>query len=51
MAVPAEVPMNEMNRGSMRFDNADNPLVVLTGAAFILGGVAALVILALKYAY
>jgi hypothetical protein len=51
VAVPAEVPMNEMNRGSMRFDNADNPLVVLTGAAFILGGVAALVILALKYAY
>ncbi|MEN9244770.1 MAG: hypothetical protein Q6J44_00155 [Gloeomargarita sp. DG02_4_bins_56] len=43
--------MNDMNRGSMQFDEADNPLIVLTGAFLILGGVTALVILALKYAY
>ncbi|WP_256995297.1 hypothetical protein [Gloeomargarita lithophora] len=43
--------MNDMNRGSMRFDEADNPLMVVAGAFLILGGVAALVILALKYAY
>jgi hypothetical protein len=47
----AEVRMNDMNRGSMRFDEADNPVMVLTGALLILGGVAALVYLALKYAY
>ncbi|MCS7031844.1 MAG: hypothetical protein NZL92_09990 [Gloeomargarita sp. SKYG116] len=43
--------MNEMNRGPMRFDNADDPLVVFTSGMLILGAVAALVILALKYAY
>ncbi|WP_448380979.1 hypothetical protein [Gloeomargarita sp.] len=43
--------MNDMNRGAMRFDEADHPLVVVTGAALILGAVAALVLLALKYAY
>jgi hypothetical protein len=47
----AEVRMNDMNRGPMRFDEADNPLTVLAGAALILGGVATLVVLALKYAY
>ncbi len=43
--------MNDMNRGSMQFDEADHPLMVLTGAFLMLGGVAVLVILALKYAY
>ncbi|MEN9208558.1 MAG: hypothetical protein Q6L50_11200 [Gloeomargarita sp. GMQP_bins_120] len=43
--------MQEMNQGPMRFDNADNPLVVLTGGLLILGVVAALLVLALKYAY
>ncbi|MCS6782027.1 MAG: hypothetical protein RMI89_05015 [Gloeomargarita sp. SKYBB_i_bin120] len=43
--------MNEMNQGPMRFDNADDPVVVLTSGLLILSGVAALVLLALKYAY
>ncbi len=45
------VPDNDFNRGIMRFDGADNPILVMLSGALILGGISALVIWGLTNAY
>ncbi len=43
--------MSDLNRGIMRFDGADKPIVVAISAIVILGSIIALIIWALKVAY
>ena len=43
--------MSDLNRGIMKFDGADKPIVVAVSAALIFIGIAALIIWALKSAY
>lgn len=43
--------MSDLNRGIMKFDGADKPIVVAVSAIFIFGGIAALIFWALKSAY
>ncbi|HIK37872.1 MAG: hypothetical protein NZ901_02160 [Geminocystis sp.] len=43
--------MSDLNRGIMKFDGADKPLVVAVSAVLILGSIAALIIWALNVAY
>lgn len=43
--------MSDLNRGIMKFDGADKPIVVGISAVVILGSIAALIIWALNVAY
>ena len=43
--------MSDLNRGIMKFDGADKPVLVAISAFLIFGGIAALVVWALKSAY
>jgi hypothetical protein len=43
--------MSDLNRGIMKFDGADKPLVVTVSAIFIFGAIIALIFWALKSAY
>lgn len=43
--------MTDLNRGIMKFDGADKPIVVAISAFLVLGSITALVIWALKSAY
>ena len=43
--------MSDLNRGIMKFDGADKPVVVAVSAALIFSGIAALILWALKSAY
>ncbi|GFE70290.1 hypothetical protein CFPU101_29000 [Chroococcus sp. FPU101] len=43
--------MSDLNRGIMKFDGADRPALVAISAVLVLGGVAALIIWALRVAY
>ena len=43
--------MSDLNRGIMKFDGADKPIIVGVSAVVILGSITALIIWALKVAY
>lgn len=43
--------MSDLNRGIMKFDGADKPIVVAVTAVLIFGGIAVLIAWALKSAY
>ena len=43
--------MSDLNRGIMKFDGADKPILVAVSALLIFGGITALIIWALKSAY
>lgn len=43
--------MSDLNRGIMKFDGADKPILVAVTAALVFGGIAALIVWALKSAY
>lgn len=43
--------MSDLNRGIMKFDGADNPVVVTVSAVLILGSIALLIAWALRIAY
>lgn len=43
--------MSDLNRGTMKFENADRPLTVAVSAVIILGSIGALVLWALRVAY
>lgn len=43
--------MSDLNRGIMKFDGADSPIVVASSAILILGSIGVLIIWALKSAY
>jgi hypothetical protein len=43
--------MSDLNRGIMKFEGADSPVVVALSATLILGSIAALILWALKSAY
>lgn len=43
--------MSDLNRGIMKFNGADKPIVVAVSAAFIFGVILALILWALSSAY
>jgi hypothetical protein len=43
--------MSDLDRGIMKFKGADTPLAIAISAAIVLGGIAVLIIWAMKYAY
>lgn len=43
--------MSDLNRGIMKFDGADKPVIVAVSAGLVLGSIVALIIWALKVAY
>ncbi len=43
--------MSDLNRGIMKFDGADQPIIVGISAAVILGSIVGLIIWALNVAY
>lgn len=43
--------MTDLNRGIMKFDNADKPIVVAISAIIVLGAITAFVFWGLKVAY
>lgn len=43
--------MSDLNRGIMKFKNADKPFIVAVSAFLTLGSIAALIIWALRVAY
>ena len=43
--------MSDLNRGIMKFEGADKPIVVAVSAVVILGSIAALILWALRAAY
>ncbi|MEN9871991.1 MAG: hypothetical protein RLZZ499_568 [Cyanobacteriota bacterium] len=43
--------MSDLNRGIMKFDGADKPILVAVSAVLIFGGITALILWALKSAY
>ncbi|MBD1825151.1 hypothetical protein H6F51_22040 [Cyanobacteria bacterium FACHB-DQ100] len=43
--------MSDLNRGIMKFDGADSPIVVGVSATLLLGSIAVLILWALKSAY
>lgn len=43
--------MSDLNRGIMKFEGADKPIVVAISALLILGSIAGLIIWALRSAY
>jgi len=43
--------MSDLNRGIMKFEGADKPILVGISAVLVIGSIAALIIWALKVAY
>ncbi|MEL6216799.1 MAG: hypothetical protein AAFQ99_14125 [Pseudomonadota bacterium] len=43
--------MSDLNRGAMKFEGADRPLIVAVSAVIILGSIGALIWWALQVAY
>ena len=43
--------MSDLNRGIMKFDGADKPVVVAVSAVLVLGAIAALIIWGISTAY
>jgi hypothetical protein len=43
--------MSDLNRGIMKFDGADKPVIVAVSSVIILGSIIALMIWAIKVAY
>ncbi len=43
--------MSDLNRGIMKFENADNPKAIAVSAILVLGSITALIIWALQSAY
>ncbi|WP_013321148.1 hypothetical protein [Gloeothece verrucosa] len=43
--------MSDLNRGIMKFEGADKPVIVAVSAALVLGGIVGLIIWAIKVAY
>ncbi|WP_171971744.1 hypothetical protein [[Limnothrix rosea] IAM M-220] len=43
--------MSDLNRGIMKFDGADKPIVVAVSAVLVLGAIAALIIWGVTTAY
>lgn len=43
--------MSDLNRGIMKFEGADKPIIVTVSAILILGSIFALILWALKVAY
>lgn len=43
--------MSDLNRGIMKFDGADSPVVIGFSATLLLGSIAVLILWALKSAY
>jgi hypothetical protein len=43
--------MSDLDRGIMKFKGADTPVAIAVSAAIVLGGIAFLLVWALKYAY
>lgn len=43
--------MSDLNRGIMKFKGADQPLLVYTSAALVLGSIVILILWALRVAY
>jgi hypothetical protein len=43
--------MSDLDRGIMKFKGADTPLAIAISAVVVLGGIAFLVVWALKHAY
>ena len=43
--------MSDLNRGIMKFDGADKPIVVAVSALAIFGGIIVLIVWALRSAY
>jgi hypothetical protein len=43
--------MSDLNRGIMKFEGADKPMVVAASAFLLLGAIVALILWALKTAY
>ncbi|AFY40647.1 hypothetical protein Lepto7376_4549 [[Leptolyngbya] sp. PCC 7376] len=43
--------MSDLNRGIMKFDGADKPVVVAVSAVLVLGAIAVLIIWGLRTAY
>ena len=43
--------MSDLNRGIMKFEGADKPIVVTISALIVLGSITALIIWALQVAY
>lgn len=43
--------MSDLNRGIMKFEGADKPLVVAVSASLVLGAIAVLMLWALRVAY
>jgi hypothetical protein len=43
--------MSDLNRGIMKFDGADKPVLVAVSAVLVFGGIAALILWAFKSAY
>ncbi|MEY2985236.1 MAG: hypothetical protein RLZZ568_1853 [Cyanobacteriota bacterium] len=43
--------MSDLNRGIMKFEGADKPFAIAITAIFVLGGISALIIWALRVAY
>jgi hypothetical protein len=43
--------MSDLNRGIMKFDGADKPVVIAVSSVVILGSIIALIIWAIKIAY
>lgn len=43
--------MSDLNRGIMKFKNADKPVIVVTSAVLVLGSIVALIAWALQTAY
>jgi hypothetical protein len=43
--------MTDLNRGIMKFDGADSPIVVIISAVVVLGSIAVLILWALRSAY
>lgn len=47
----AKLSMSDLNRGIMKFDGADKPVVVAISAILVLGSILSLIIWALSTAY
>jgi hypothetical protein len=43
--------MSDLDRGIMKFKGADSPLAIAISSVVVLGGIALLVLWAMKYAY
>jgi hypothetical protein len=43
--------MSDLNRGIMKFDGADKPVLVAISAVLVFGGITALILWAFKSAY